>query len=437
MTATDLLHAGVEALRAGRRAEARAALMQLLEVDDRNEEAWLWLSGAVDTPEEQRICLDNVLEINPQHATARRGLEWLNERYPQPAPGSAAPATASTLPPPPAPAAPAAPSPAPAVPAEPPAAPAPYSATGATLQLPPPLEDSLEPEPLLADLIVEDPCPFCGAATRVQDTRCRNCGKGLTMRGVPPAQRSAWLNLLIFLWGMSSLSGLLGGLLGLLGLGLAGSAAAAAGIDLPTPLLIGIAVAILVAVGLSIAITFGLWRRRRWAYILNCIGLAIGGLATILILIGMTSGLLAGQIALQEARDGRGSFGVELLCNTIIYIVYLAATVGAFRDFYGRRLRLVTAADGPGHNGDHYNAGLAYRDRGMWYMAAREWELAVAQAPRDLTVRRALGLAYAQLQRYDEAAATLRATLELRDDLQLRDDLRLVEELAAKARPRK
>ncbi len=39
--------------------------------------AWLWLSGVVETDEECQICLENVLVINPENISARRGLESL------------------------------------------------------------------------------------------------------------------------------------------------------------------------------------------------------------------------------------------------------------------------------------------------------------------------------------------------------------------------
>jgi hypothetical protein len=78
MTETnELLEQGIAALKAGHKAEARSLLMQVVEQDERNERAWLWLSGAVDTDEERRTCLENVLAINPNNGMARRGLEHL------------------------------------------------------------------------------------------------------------------------------------------------------------------------------------------------------------------------------------------------------------------------------------------------------------------------------------------------------------------------
>jgi len=101
--ATDeLLKQGIAALKEGRKTEARGLLTQVVEQDERNEVAWLWLSGAVDTDEERRLCLKNVLAINPDNEAARRGWEQLlasedaqpSSTASSPAPG-AEPATTS------------------------------------------------------------------------------------------------------------------------------------------------------------------------------------------------------------------------------------------------------------------------------------------------------------------------------------------------------
>src|SRR5512145_159163 len=76
-----LLYKGAVAVRAGRREEAQDLLMQVIEHDERNEEAWLWLSGAVQDPSDQQVALENVLAINPANEAARQGLEWLNKSY--------------------------------------------------------------------------------------------------------------------------------------------------------------------------------------------------------------------------------------------------------------------------------------------------------------------------------------------------------------------
>jgi hypothetical protein len=80
MTQT-LLEQGIGAALNGRRDEARALLAQVVEADERNEQAWLWLAGIVTDPEEMRTCLENVLHLNPENAKAREGLAWVEQRY--------------------------------------------------------------------------------------------------------------------------------------------------------------------------------------------------------------------------------------------------------------------------------------------------------------------------------------------------------------------
>ncbi|NJP06051.1 MAG: hypothetical protein HC837_10715 [Chloroflexaceae bacterium] len=76
----EWLYDGVMALREGDREQALNLLMQVIEADERHEQGWLWLSGAVDTPEDQETALLNVLDINPSNVHARRGIEWLESQ---------------------------------------------------------------------------------------------------------------------------------------------------------------------------------------------------------------------------------------------------------------------------------------------------------------------------------------------------------------------
>lgn len=79
METDELLRRGITALKAGRKKEAHRLLTQVVEQDERNEMAWLWLSGAVDTDDDRRICLENVIGINPNNGVAQRGLETLRK----------------------------------------------------------------------------------------------------------------------------------------------------------------------------------------------------------------------------------------------------------------------------------------------------------------------------------------------------------------------
>jgi hypothetical protein len=91
MTTDDLLQQGIAALKAGHKAEARNLLTQVVEQDQHNEMAWLWLSGAVEADDDKRTCLENVLAINPNNTAAKRGLAMIQQQQvgqaPQPAKG--------------------------------------------------------------------------------------------------------------------------------------------------------------------------------------------------------------------------------------------------------------------------------------------------------------------------------------------------------------
>jgi tetratricopeptide (TPR) repeat protein len=76
----ELLKRGIAAAKGGRREEARQILLHVVELDERNERAWLWLSGVVDAREDRRVCLENVLAINPGNIHAQQGLRHLGQQ---------------------------------------------------------------------------------------------------------------------------------------------------------------------------------------------------------------------------------------------------------------------------------------------------------------------------------------------------------------------
>ncbi len=65
-----MLRAAVDAARANKKADARALLERVLELDEYNEQAWVELSKLVDNVEEKRTCLYNILVINPSNQYA-------------------------------------------------------------------------------------------------------------------------------------------------------------------------------------------------------------------------------------------------------------------------------------------------------------------------------------------------------------------------------
>lgn len=80
-----MLRNAIEYVKANRKAEARRLLEKIVSLDQMNEQAWLWLSACVESVEEQTICLENVLEINPNNQKALKGLQALQARSAPPA----------------------------------------------------------------------------------------------------------------------------------------------------------------------------------------------------------------------------------------------------------------------------------------------------------------------------------------------------------------
>jgi hypothetical protein len=74
------LERGIEAARVGEYERARDILIQVIELDQYNERAWLWLSEVVETAADRFVCLENVLFINPDNARAAADLQDLRQR---------------------------------------------------------------------------------------------------------------------------------------------------------------------------------------------------------------------------------------------------------------------------------------------------------------------------------------------------------------------
>lgn len=78
--AARLYQRGIAAARGGQRRVAAGLLTRSVQLDPRNERAWLWLSGVLDDPHQIAFCLRSVLKLNPTNERAQQGLRWLEER---------------------------------------------------------------------------------------------------------------------------------------------------------------------------------------------------------------------------------------------------------------------------------------------------------------------------------------------------------------------
>ena len=92
-----LVREGMNAIKAGRKDEGKAMLLRAVELDQYNAEAWLWLSGTMESLDDQRTCLENVLAVDPNNQRAKQGLEYLAKQKPKPPTSPLSPASSPLI----------------------------------------------------------------------------------------------------------------------------------------------------------------------------------------------------------------------------------------------------------------------------------------------------------------------------------------------------
>ena len=70
----EWLQQGIIAAKSGDYEQARFRLLDVVEQDQANETAWFWLYQVFDRYDDKRICLENLLIINPENQWARQEL---------------------------------------------------------------------------------------------------------------------------------------------------------------------------------------------------------------------------------------------------------------------------------------------------------------------------------------------------------------------------
>jgi hypothetical protein len=97
----EWLRSGIAAAQAGDTERAYQLLLKVVDIDEYNEQAWLWLSSVVETDADREVCLENVLAINAENKVAKAGLVHLHSKGAQPV-ESAKPEPVPPIPPAPA-----------------------------------------------------------------------------------------------------------------------------------------------------------------------------------------------------------------------------------------------------------------------------------------------------------------------------------------------
>jgi ferric-dicitrate binding protein FerR (iron transport regulator) len=80
MSFAELMQAGRAALVARRRQAAHDYWKQAAKLQPQNEQVWLALLEVIDSESDRRVCLQNILQINPMNVQARRQLGRVEAR---------------------------------------------------------------------------------------------------------------------------------------------------------------------------------------------------------------------------------------------------------------------------------------------------------------------------------------------------------------------
>lgn len=75
----DLKYA-ISLIKSGDKEAGKEELLKILQDDEKNDKAWVWMSAVVDTDELRLDCLEEALAINPDNAAALKGVEKLREK---------------------------------------------------------------------------------------------------------------------------------------------------------------------------------------------------------------------------------------------------------------------------------------------------------------------------------------------------------------------
>jgi tetratricopeptide (TPR) repeat protein len=401
---SEWLRDGIAAAKSGRRDQARELLMGVIEVDERNEQAWLWLSGVVDTDEDRLICLENVLTLNPDNVRARAGLRWLQqrgvgvERAAEEAPEGLASVTE-----------------------DPPSTrEAAWNREQLSEQVPriqsdrirepleaPARQSLTSPEPDL--FMTADGCVYCGLVVDASDTRCPHCGGRLAIKQFKHEERSTVGYLLHAYWIL--LAGINLADFFLIGYVWANIDTIPSVIQDALPFIVGPVVTGDATVKAFIEPELLVQLVR-----FTLLGLAVlGGLDAVGLflrrplahLLGLA--LIALHLVVGLALFALGFLGYVMVAFrgllTVLLTVFMFNTVEDFakeerREWLEPDRHLLNDAD-------YYTRGRAYEKRGMWAKALLHWQRAAAMRPGRDTYYAAMARAYAHLGRYEQALAQM------------------------------
>jgi hypothetical protein len=410
-----LLRAGIAATKAGRSEQARQALMRVVEVDENNVQAWLWLSAVVDNPTDQLTCLENVLTLDPGNKHAQAGLARLKQDgsgpdiSPPPQPAETTPTatqvTGTDSPPS---------SKSSAKPARDRRSssskykrlsPHSSSAQASTAKPAYLMEDDVpEPVPAAPKDVFADKylCPYCAAKTQPDDVRCKACGGELWLK-VPKLQETSTLykwvvglqifNLIThpvvtfllfsaFVFVLSLMSD---------------------EFEFASLSSVPIGCASIVFLIHSILLIGLLQRWRPFFYLL---------LLSSILWLGCSGGAIAMRFSLGEIQSIFDLVYLGVQASLVIAQFFMVLNIGD--DFTFDKYRILLEVDsGVKTGGDLLKRGQRYAERKMWGKAAIHFRQATYKLYENLETHLSLAVAYINLKLYDQAEKPLARAREL------------------------
>jgi tetratricopeptide (TPR) repeat protein len=488
----QLLRQGIAAAKSSQRERARELLTRVVEQDEENVSAWLWLSGVVDSLDDRAVCLENVLALDPSHEVARQGLAMLRRQKEAEAPPPAeADAVSPVLNSAPVsePGAPPFSVPVEADDLEPdyvepdalfPAAsePGPSDASHTQSALAPPdvvyppdavhppdeeyAPDAIyppssspvemdtypatapesEPSHVSDELDDEYLCPYCAAPTEPRDRRCKACDHKLWVSFRKREERSVWMWIALILQAFSVLqSAVLPVVLSLFLFDVGGREFSAAIsemirmyarlLDIPSATIeMWLRVAFVVGVMLFLlSLTVLIGLFLRWKPIYYLY------LANAVLMLFLTIANALQYVLPSDPSAGLLGGG-GLFCTGLNVLAALAGVGVVFQlqdDFPFERRRILLRLDRDVVSGPIILArGHEYAGRKMWALAALHMRRATARMPDRIDGRAALALTYLRLKRYDLAARTLADARRIAsDDPDIAEVQELLDEMRA------
>jgi hypothetical protein len=95
---SEKVQQAIQLIKAGDKQEGRQILADVLAGDPKNEMAWLWMAGVVDSDEQRLYCVKEVLKINPSNQAAQQALDSLSKDQVEPGYDAAGRQAAATVP---------------------------------------------------------------------------------------------------------------------------------------------------------------------------------------------------------------------------------------------------------------------------------------------------------------------------------------------------